>query len=92
MPTKTIQTNIHIQAALDGLIHLYTRPSFHLSYLVLYQSVNQRWSPFALGCNSVRCLSGSVHADHLLSRPDGLERKKATFYCVLMLAQQFLSE
>jgi hypothetical protein len=42
-------------SAHEGLIRLYTRPSFHLSYLVLYQSVNQRWSPFALGCNSVRC-------------------------------------
>jgi hypothetical protein len=42
-------------SAHEGLIRLYTRPSFHLSYLVLYQSVNQRWSPFAAGCGAVRC-------------------------------------
>jgi hypothetical protein len=24
-------------------------------YQMLYQSLNQRWSPFALGCNRVRC-------------------------------------
>ena len=43
--------------------------------LTLYQSVNQRWSPFAPGCIGVRCFSGSVHADHQLTRPDGCLRK-----------------
>jgi hypothetical protein len=46
---------------------------------MLYQSVNQRWSHFALGVISVRCFLGSVHADHLLSCPDGLRTQKSHF-------------
>lgn len=45
------EKSIKTPSAHEGLIHLYTKPSFHLSYFVLYQSVNQRWSLFAHGCN-----------------------------------------
>lgn len=38
-------------SALDGLFRLYIWSSFHLRYQMLYQSHNQRWSPFAHGRN-----------------------------------------
>ena len=36
-------------------------------YLVLYQSLNQRWSPFALGCKECGVFFQAIHANALLS-------------------------
>lgn len=61
---------VHIQAALDGLIHLETGPSCPPE-LPNPLPVGQPTLVVTSGVYGVRCFLGSVHADHQLTRPDG---------------------
>lgn len=80
---------LHDQAALDGLIHLETRPSCppELPNPLL---VGQPTLVVTSGVYGVRCFLGSVHADHQLTRPDGHRRNaKAVYNCTLVATLEY---
>lgn len=82
-PAFYVKREKKAQHSHDVSIRLYTWPSFHLSYHVLYPYLEKVGSPLSAGCIAVRCFLTCQPMQALLRNVSQTEAmKKAVYNCI----------